>query len=104
MEHTISRRTIARALLYIRTLKHLIKYKRHLVSSRELAEITGLSDVLIRKDISSFGKVGTPRLGYETKELRKVLENFILNKKQVRAVLFGYESVADAMGNESPCC
>jgi len=57
----LPRKIITRVLLYIRTLEGLAKEKRFLVSSKQLSEITGLSDVKIRKDISNFKKVGKPR-------------------------------------------
>ncbi len=85
----ISSRTIARALLYLRTLETLIRDGKDTVSSRELARITGLTDVQIRKDISNFGKVGTPGVGYNVAELKKVLEDIVLAKKVIRMALFG---------------
>jgi len=93
----IPRKTIERALLYIRTLEGLIKAKRYLISSSELAAMTGFSDVQIRKDISKFGKVGTPRIGYKTIELRDILERFVLQENDVRAVLFGVGNLGSAI-------
>jgi len=93
----IPRKTVERALLYIRTLKRLIKAKRSHVSSKELAQITGLTDVQIRKDISSFGKVGTPRIGYKTVGLKNILEDFILQRNTVHVVLFGVGNLGSAI-------
>ena len=93
----ISGRTITRALLYIRTLEGLLKNKKDFVSSGELARITGLTDVQIRKDISSVGPVGTPRVGYDVRELRNKLENFVLQKKEIRVVLFGVGNLGTAI-------
>ncbi len=93
----VSKRTIDRALLYIRTLESLIKEKKVLVSSRELGNIMGLTDVQIRKDISNFGRVGTPRVGYQTAELKNKLEDFVLQKRVVRAVLFGAGNLGSAI-------
>jgi redox-sensing transcriptional repressor len=94
---TISRKTIDRALLYIRALENLLKKKRDKISSSELANITGSSDVQIRKDISFFGKVGTPRIGYETKKLKDILENFILQNNIVHIALFGVGNLGKAI-------
>ncbi len=93
----IPRKTITRVLLYIRTLESLIKEKRYLVSSRQLAEITGLSDVKIRKDISNFRSVGKPRIGYNTVELKKTLANYLLQNNTVRLVLFGAGNLGAAI-------
>jgi len=97
MVKKISKKTIERALLYIRTLEGLVKSKRYLVSSGELAKMTGFSDVQIRKDISKFGKVGTPRIGYKTIELRDILEGFVLQQDSVYAALFGVGNLGSAI-------
>ncbi|HBG60532.1 MAG: hypothetical protein A2Y03_09865 [Omnitrophica WOR_2 bacterium GWF2_38_59] len=89
-------RTISRALVYIRTLAQLLESRKEVVSSSQLALITGLSDVQIRKDISNFGKVGRPRIGYRTAELKQVLENYIL-QNIVHAVLFGVGNLGSAL-------
>jgi redox-sensing transcriptional repressor len=90
------RKIITRVLLYIRTLESLIKEKRYLVSSKQLSEITGLSDVKIRKDISNFKKIGKPRIGYKTVDLKKTLENYLLQNNAVHLVLFGVGNLGEA--------
>jgi redox-sensing transcriptional repressor len=93
----LPRKIITRVLLYIRTLESLIKEKRFLVSSRQLSEITGLSDVKIRKDISNFKRVGKPRIGYKTVDLKKMLENYLLQDRLVRVALFGAGNLGSAI-------
>ncbi|MFH1846223.1 MAG: redox-sensing transcriptional repressor Rex [Candidatus Omnitrophota bacterium] len=93
----LSSKIISRALLYVRTLDVLIGKEKKTVSSAELADITGLTDVQIRKDISSFGKVGTPRVGYDTGELKKTLEDFILHKNVIKVALFGVGNLGTAI-------
>ena len=93
----LPRKIITRVLLYIRTLEGLIKEKRFLVSSKQLSEITGLSDVKIRKDISNFKRVGKPRIGYKTADLKKTLENYLLQDRLVRVVLFGAGNLGSAI-------
>jgi len=93
----LSRNTIERTLLYIRTLESLAKAKRHWVSSKQLAEILGSSDVQIRKEISKFGKIGKPRIGYDVSLLKQILEDFLLSGRVVRAVLFGAGNLGNAI-------
>jgi redox-sensing transcriptional repressor len=93
----IPQRTIDRVLLYIRTLESLIKEKRHLISSGELSRITGISDVQIRKDVSRFGRVGTPRIGYKIEDLNRTLKDYLLQKGTVRVVLFGVGNLGTAI-------
>ena len=83
-------------MLYIRILEKLIGEGEQFVSSKRLSEIAGLSDVQVRKDISNFGKVGRPRVGYRTTELKKVLEEFI-SKNIVHVVLFGAGNLGSAI-------
>ena len=89
----VAKKTITRSLLYIRTLEKLIESGQQIVSSKQLADIMGLSDVKIRKDISNFGRVGRPRIGYETIELKRILEDFVL-QNVVHAVLLVLEILA----------
>ncbi len=93
----LSNKIISRVLLYIRILEELIKKNRARVSSNELAKLTGLSDVQIRKDISKFGKIGTPRLGYSTRELKNILEDFVLHKETIQLALFGVGNLGTAI-------
>ena len=93
----IPRKTITRVLLYIRTLEGLLKEKRYLISSGQLSEITGLSDVKIRKDISNFKKIGKPRVGYKTLDLKRTLEDYLLQNNVVHLVLFGVGNLGSAI-------
>ena len=89
-------KTITRSFLYIRTLDRLVQSGQKFVSSRQLADITGLTDVQIRQDISNFGKVGRPRVGYKTTELKKILEDFVL-QHTVHVALFGVGNLGAAV-------
>ena len=89
-------RTISRSLLYIRTLERLMQAKQDCVSSQQLAEITGVTDVQIRKDISNFGKAGRPRIGYRTEELQNILEEFV-SQNAVHVALFGAGNLGSAI-------
>lgn len=93
----LPRKTITRVLLYIRTLEALAKEKRFLVSSKQLSDITGLSDVKIRKDISNFKRIGKPRIGYKTLDLKKTLENYLLQNNVVHLALFGVGNLGSAI-------
>ena len=96
MHKKFSQKTVSRALLYVRALENLIKSKKEFVSSRELSQITGFTDVQIRKDISHFKKVGRPRIGYQTRRLKEALEEYVL-QNTVHAVLFGVGNLGMAI-------
>jgi len=92
----LSHNTTSRVFIYIRILEGLIKKKQQNISSRELAVFSGSSDVQVRKDISYFGKVGTPGIGYNTVELRDTLLSFVLKDHIVSAALFGVGNLGTA--------
>lgn len=89
-------RTVSRAFQYLRALDSLIENGQEYVSSKELAGMTGVVDVQVRKDVSIFGKVGKPRVGYQTAKLRKLLEEYIA-QHVVHVVLFGVGNLGSAI-------
>lgn len=56
---------INRLPLYYQHLKNLQNSEKEYISSEELAELTGLSSSLIRKDLSYFGTFGRKSYGYD---------------------------------------
>ncbi|MEW5894907.1 MAG: redox-sensing transcriptional repressor Rex [Candidatus Omnitrophota bacterium] len=89
-------KTISRTFMYLRVLDSLIEGAREFVSSQEIAAMAGVADVQVRKDISAFGKVGRPRIGYETEKLKRLLEEFIV-QNVVHVVLFGVGNLGSAI-------
>ncbi|HSV43525.1 MAG TPA: redox-sensing transcriptional repressor Rex [Candidatus Bathyarchaeia archaeon] len=89
-------RTINRAFQYIRSLNGLIEEGRNFVSSSELAMMAGVADVQVRKDISVFGRIGRPRIGYQTAQLKAHLEEYIA-QNTVHVVLFGVGNLGSAI-------
>lgn len=92
----VPERTIPRTLLYIRILDDLLKRGEDHVSSGELARMTGFQDNQIRKDISNFGPVGKPRVGYPVRALKKRLEASV-HGAPVQVVLFGTGNLGKAI-------
>ena len=89
-------RTVTRAFMYLRALDSLIEEGKAYVSSGELAAMTALTDVQIRKDISVFGKAGKPRVGYDTLRLKQLLEEYVI-QNVVHVVLFGVGNLGSAI-------
>ncbi|MFP4473512.1 MAG: redox-sensing transcriptional repressor Rex [Candidatus Omnitrophota bacterium] len=89
-------KTITRLLIYLRTVENLLARGRDYISSRELAEMIGLTDVQIRKDISRFGPVGKPRIGYNLADLKKVLEECV-TRHTLHVALFGAGNLGAAI-------
>lgn len=89
-------RTISRAFMYLRALDSLGEAGREYVSSQEIASMTGVLGAQVRKDISVFGRVGRPRIGYEVEKLKKLLEEYIV-QHVVHVVLFGVGNLGSAI-------
>lgn len=90
----VSCKIVARVLSYIRALE---SEKPHHLSSRHLARLAGTTEAQVRKDISHFGRVGTPRRGYRKAVLKKRLEAFFIRNDVVHAVLFGAGNLGRAI-------
>jgi redox-sensing transcriptional repressor len=56
---------ISRLPVYYKYLKNLQKSNKEYISSEELAQLTGFSSSLIRKDLSYFGTFGRKSYGYD---------------------------------------
>lgn len=65
----ISRATIDRLPLYIRTLRLIKSEGSDIVSSEELGRRIGVTPEQIRKDLASFGAFGKKGVGYHVNEL-----------------------------------
>lgn len=63
--NTIPDIIISRLPIYYQHLKNLQSSTKEYISSEELAELTGFSSSLIRKDLSYFGTFGRKSYGYD---------------------------------------
>lgn len=73
----ISDSTIRRMSKYFRSLEQLIEKDVETVSSDTLAEMDGITSAQVRKDLSFFGTFGKRGFGYNTKALKKQIENIL---------------------------
>ncbi|MCK4894269.1 MAG: redox-sensing transcriptional repressor Rex [Calditrichia bacterium] len=73
----ISDSTIRRMSKYFRSLDQLIDKRVDTVSSDTLAEMDGITSAQVRKDLSFFGTFGKRGFGYNTKALKKQIENIL---------------------------
>lgn len=73
----ISDSTIRRMSKYFRSLEQLINKDIETVSSDTLAEMDGITSAQVRKDLSFFGTFGKRGFGYNTRSLKKQIENIL---------------------------
>jgi redox-sensing transcriptional repressor len=86
---TIPDPTIRRLSSYLRTLDILEKQDIRVISSRKLAEIEGITDGLVRKDLSLFGSFGVRGVGYHVTPLKDQLVRILGLDKKWDIVLIG---------------
>ncbi len=68
---------VTRLSLYLRELTRLNRQQVRMVSSRQLAESLGLTDVQIRRDFNYFGQFGTSGRGYDVRKLHDRLTKIL---------------------------
>lgn len=68
---------VARVSLYVRELRRLGSQRSPYVSSRRLAQLLGLTDAQVRRDLSYFGQFGTSGRGYEVQRLHDGLTTIL---------------------------
>ena len=89
--------TISRLFVYLREISELAKINIHTISSAELGERTNLSDAQVRKDLGYFGQFGTSGAGYNTGELKVVLEKILGKDKTWNVAIVGVGHLGSAL-------
>ena len=89
--------TISRLFVYLREISELAKINIHTISSAELGERTNLSDAQVRKDFGYFGQFGTSGAGYNTVELKAVLEKILGKDKTWNVAIVGVGHLGSAL-------
>ncbi|MBI4711713.1 MAG: redox-sensing transcriptional repressor Rex [Planctomycetes bacterium] len=87
------------------TIKRLFRYYRALlesretkvVSSEELAKLTGSSAAQIRKDLTYFGEFGTPGKGYNVEELGHQIKGILGIDREWTVALVGIGNLGRAL-------
>jgi redox-sensing transcriptional repressor len=85
----ISDSTIRRLSIYYRTLNRMEKQDVKRTTSMELADIEGISPVMVRKDLSFFGTFGCRGVGYEVQSLKTELANILGLSRKWGLVIIG---------------
>ncbi len=87
--------TVRRLFLYYRAL--LESKDTSVISSEELAEITGFSAAQIRKDLTYFGQFGTPGRGYNIDQLKQKLIQILGVDREWNVALVGAGNLGRAL-------
>lgn len=87
--------TIPRLFLYYRAL--LESHETEVISSEELAKLTGFSAAQIRKDLTYFGEFGTPGKGYNVENLSHRIKSILGIDREWKTVLIGVGNLGKAL-------
>lgn len=93
----IPKSAVSRLSLYLREIMRLEKEGKDKVSSNELGDLTGLTDVQVRKDLSYFGQFGTSGAGYDIPKLKNILRQILGKDKTWSIVLVGVGNIGSAL-------
>lgn len=91
--------SLRRLPIYYRHLLQAIQEGQTFVSSEELGQHAGVPGAQVRKDLNYLEEAGRPGVGYETKALAALLEEFLglINDKE--AVLVGAGNLGRALAS-----
>ena len=77
LKRQIPEACVERLSLYVRELNRLRRQANGFISSRRLAELLGVTDAQVRRDLSYFGQFGTSGRGYEVQRLLGALSQLL---------------------------
>lgn len=77
MKRQIPEACVERLSLYVRELNRFQHQGNGFISSRRLAELLGVTDAQVRRDLSYFGQFGTSGRGYEVQRLLGALGHIL---------------------------
>jgi redox-sensing transcriptional repressor len=94
---------INRLSIYYRCLERISEVKNlgdfEVISSSEMAEITGINSAQIRKDLAYFGEFGKRGVGYSLKNLSKELKIILGLDKKWPIIIVGAGNLGQALIN-----
>ena len=96
---SIPKAAILRLSLYLRELSELSRKDQTTISSRKLADMLGLTDAQVRKDLAYFGQFGYPGVGYRVDELMQELRHILGTDRMWEVVVIGCGNLGRALAS-----
>ena len=93
----ITRATLGRLPLYLNYLKQIESSGTTSISATTIAKALSLGEVQVRKDLASVSGAGKPKVGYESSDLIKRLEDTLGSNSISSAVLVGAGKLGRAL-------
>lgn len=97
MKKQIPEITINRLSVYYRMLIYLAQRGTQIISSKSLANILGVKDTQVRKDLSYFGKFGVRGEGYQVVSLSREILHILGLEKGRRVCIIGMGNLGSAL-------
>ena len=95
--HKVPDETIRRLPVYLRGLCSFTNDSYHSISSQQLADKLHIKPPQLRKDLSYFGDIGTPGVGYDIEKLKKHIQSVLQLNHTHSAALIGYGNLGAAL-------
>jgi len=89
--------TVNRLSLYLRVFSQIEKAGNDTISSKELAEVSGINSAQVRKDLAYFGQFGRRGVGYPVAELKKQIRGILGLDRDWNAAIFGAGRLGQAL-------
>ena len=89
--------TVNRLSLYLRVFPQIEKSDSGTVSSRELADISGINSAQVRKDLAYFGQFGRRGVGYSIEELKTQIRSILGLDKEWNVAIIGVGHLGTAL-------
>lgn len=93
---TLTKATLGRLPDYLAYLKELPEESNY-ISATSIANALGFGEVQVRKDLNQTSGAGKPKIGYNRKELIKIIEIHLGVNQQTKAVLVGAGKLGRAL-------
>ncbi|MCM8825633.1 MAG: redox-sensing transcriptional repressor Rex, partial [Candidatus Omnitrophica bacterium] len=94
---SISQETIRRIALYLRSIRKLSRQNLTIISSSQISNHLSVTPDQFRKDLSYFGSLGKPGVGYKVEPLVKHLEKILGVDSERRIILVGVGKLGSAL-------
>jgi redox-sensing transcriptional repressor len=89
--------TIARLPRYLRSFTQFLHNQQPVISSKELAAVSGINPAQVRKDLAYFGQFGQRGIGYDVKTLDTKMREILGLHKVWRIALVGAGNLGTAL-------
>ena len=94
---SVAKATLGRLPTYLEYLKTLPPHFGETISATTIAKALNLGEVQVRKDLSAASGIGKPRIGYNTVELIRDLEDTLRINNHIHAVIVGAGKLGRAL-------